>query len=120
MDSLRGKRRQAYRDIFRGLIRSGILYPFPGMGQYGLAGRDIERSILMLHAQLATNHDCVLFEFRRLSWLLPSGGAAHVRNADAVVFRIYAAKKFVDDLGHVTRCLNTSRLINVSRQKGSP
>jgi len=36
--------------------------------------------------RIAPNHDGVLFEFRRLARLLPSGGAAHVRNTDAVVF----------------------------------
>jgi hypothetical protein len=99
MDSLRRERRQAYRDVFRCLVRSGVLDPFPGMGYYGLPGRYIERSTFVLHVKLPPNHNCVLFELRRLAGLLPSGGATHAGYADTIAFRIYAANKFVNDFG---------------------
>ncbi len=118
MDSLRRERRQAYCEVFRCLVRSGVLDPFPGMGYYGLSGRYIERSTFVLHVKLPPNHNCVLFELRRLARLLPPGGAAHVRYADSIVFRIHAANKFVNDLRHVAGCLNASGIFNVSRQIG--
>jgi hypothetical protein len=48
---------------------------------------------------------------------LPPSGTAHMRYAEPLGLGIYPAKKFVNDLGHIARCLNTGRLINVCWQK---
>src|SRR6185312_2974557 len=87
------------------------------MSHYGLPRRNVEGPSFMLHVQLAANHDGIFLKLRRLPGLLPSCGAAHVRDAEALGLRIYAAKKLVNDLGHIARCLNARRLINVGRQK---
>lgn len=109
--------RDTYRDVLRCFIGSGILDPFAGMSDYGLAGRYIERSTFVHHVELAPNHNGVLLELRSLSRLLPSRGAAHVGNAEAISFRIYAAKKLVNMFRHVAGSLDARGVFNVSRQE---
>jgi hypothetical protein len=43
-----------------------------------------------------------------------------VRDADAIVFRVYAADEFINDFGHVPRGLYASGALNVRRQNWSP
>ena len=82
MDSLGRKRRKTYGDVLCGFVGCRILNPFTGMGYYGLSGRNVERSSLMLHVQLAANHDSVFLELRCLAGFQPSRGTAHVRDAE--------------------------------------
>lgn len=120
MDRVRRKGRKANGDVFRGFIRRRVLNPFPGTGYHRLARSDIECPSLMAHAQLPSNHDGVLLKIGRLPWLLPSRGTAHVRDADALTFRVHAANEFINHLGHVSRRLDASGALNVRRQSWSP
>jgi hypothetical protein len=120
MDRMRRKGRKANGDVFRGFIRRRVLNPFPGTGYHRLTRSDIEYTALMAHAQLPSNHYGVLLKIGRLPWLLPSRGAAHVRDADALAFRVHAANEFINDLRHVSRRLDASGALNVRRQSWSP
>src|SRR5262245_12236451 len=120
MDGMRRKRRHADGNVLRGFIGSRILDPLSWVRHYGLPGRNIEASFPVAHVQLSSNHDRVLLKLRRLSRLLPSGGAAHMRDTYRLVFRVHPAKEFINDLWHVARGLYPSGTFNVCRQNLSP
>src|ERR1700756_843033 len=86
------------------------------MRNHRLPGKDVKASGSMPHPQPSPNDNGVFLELRRLSRFLPSCGAAHVRHAETFALRIHAAYEFVDDLGHVARCLDASGAFNMSRQ----
>ena len=52
----------------------------------------------MLYANDAAENQRVLVEFGSLAGFFPTFRTAHVRNADAVGFRIHTANEFLDDL----------------------
>ena len=71
----RGGRRRCIRRRLRG---SGVADPLAGVGNYGLSGGDVDRSVLVFYAQRAFEDDGELVEGGSLTGFEPSGGTAHV------------------------------------------
>lgn len=103
MDGIGRECRKADGNVFRGLVGSGIPDPFSRMRYDGLPGPHFKLSLLVLDPEPSPQDDGVLFEFRCLPGLLPSGGAAHMGYAEAFLFGIQPANIFINDLGHVAR-----------------
>src|SRR5690349_17923152 len=68
------------------------------MCDHGLSGVDVDRASLMQDAQHAIKDIWKLIRFRTLTRLLPSGRAAHMRDACSLRVAIPTPDIFVDDL----------------------
>src|ERR1035438_2247737 len=96
------KCRQADRNVFSALgAGRAVADPLAAMRNHGLFSVYVEGASAMLHAQHAAQYECKFFEFGGLSGLLPSAGAAHVRDAGLAGGGIHATDKLVNQLGFV-------------------
>jgi len=82
------------------------------MSNHRLAGEHVERSLCVCYMKPASQHNGVLFEFRRLSRFLPSCRTSHVGYAHVLIFRIHPSNVFINDFGHVSCGLNSRGTLN--------
>lgn len=102
--------RQADGDIFRAVRKwRAVLHPFSCLSDHCLPGADIQRALLMRHAQRALEHNREFVKLWFLPRLDPSLGTAHVSDTEASFAAVHAANVFIDQLGFVTRGSNASR-----------
>jgi len=103
--------RQADRDVLcAAFVRSGVADPLAGVGDDGLSRDDVERPILVFHAEGTLEDNCELVEGRSLARFEPAGGAAHVGNAGGGGLGVDEADVFVDELGFVAGGLDAGRM----------
>ena len=120
MDRIHGKGGEADRDVFgAAFMRRRVADPFPSVGDDGLSGGHLKRTIFMLDAEGAFQHDGELVEGGSLARLEPSGGAAHVGKARRGGLGVDASDVFVDQFGFVAGGLDARGLRNVCRHRGS-
>ena len=94
-------------DVFGAFgARSGVLDPFAGVGDYGLAGFHFQSSAIVSDFERSLQHDGELVEIRLLPGFDPSLRAAHVGDADGGSCGVYAADVFINQLGLVAGGLN--------------
>jgi len=111
VDGFHGESRKADRDVFGAVfVGSGVTDPFAGVGDDGLSGGDVERTILMFDAKRAFENDGEFVEGGSLAGFEPSTGAAHVRDAGRCGLGVDASDVFVDELGFVAGGLDASGL----------
>ena len=79
VDGFHGEGGEADGDVFgAAFVGSGVADPLAGVGNYGLSGGDVDRSVLVFYAQRAFEDDGELVEGGSLTGFEPSGGTAHV------------------------------------------
>ncbi|SRR5581483_6077963 len=115
-----GKRWHADSYVFGWFVWGGVLDPFPGMSDDCLAGPDFKLATLVAHSKAPLQDDGVFLELRRLSGLLPAGGAAHVRDAEAAFAGVEPPDIFIDEFGHIARGLDARRCFNEFGQAIAP
>src|SRR5581483_6567247 len=99
------------------LQRSRVANPLSLVRNEGLACRDIEKPILVLHSQAALEPDREIVKLRRLRRLFPTLRAAHMGHADVLRVTVHAAEILVDKLGLATRGRDAGGLWNQRRHE---
>src|SRR5262249_7080298 len=84
-------------------LRRAVAHPLAGAREHRLAGANVEHAALVVDAQHPPEDQRVLVELRRLSRLLPPGGAAHARDAHRRRAGVHATDILVDRLRLVAR-----------------
>jgi len=111
VDGVHGKGRETDRDVFcAAFVGSGVADPLAGLGDDGLSGEDVERTILVFNVESAFKDNGELVEGRGLPRLEPSSGAAHVSDASGRGLGVDASYVFIDEFWFVAGGLDACRL----------
>src|SRR4051794_38675836 len=89
------KSRHAHGNILAA-FRSAVSHPLATGAVDRLPGVDVDGSAFVLDVHYAGEHDRVFIELRTLAGLGPSGGAAHMRDADLFRAGVDAPDVLVD------------------------
>src|SRR5689334_2072853 len=107
MDRLWRECRETNGYIFSRFGWGGVLDPFARMRDDGLPCADIKFTVFVPNMERSPEHNGELLKFRSLSRFHPSLRAAHVRNTEPALLRIYPAHIFINQLGHVAGGANS-------------
>jgi len=111
VDGIHGEGGKADGDVFgAAFLGSGVADPLAGVGDDGLSGGDVERTVLVFNVEGAFENDGEFVEGGSLAGLEPSGGAAHVGDAGGGGFGVDASDIFVDQLGFIAGGLDARGL----------